>query len=353
MKPRLAIIGYGLLGRLLAWQASRLGFAVEVFERGKTEDRDQACFAAGGMLAPFSELEQSEDLIFHLGLAGLKIWPRWVAELGCELGFWQRGSLIVAHPRDRMLWLNFKQKTCRLAQAGQYQDCQAQAVEPELHPSLLEGLFFPDEQHIDPTSLLERLDQENSKLGVQVFFQQSRNHADCKEEFSQKYQWIVDCRGIGAKGDLQDLRGVRGEALLVKAPDVRLTRPIRLLHPRYSLYIVPRQNQIYYLGATQIESESLAPITVRSSLELLSAAFAVHTGFAEGQVLKSLVGLRPAFSHNKPQIIVKGRWISLNGLFRHGYLLGPMLIESVLTYMQGAQIDGISSELFVQQEIDT
>ena len=51
---------------------------------------------------------------------------------------------------------------------------------------------------------------------------------------------IVDCRGFAARDALPELRGVRGEMMLVRTREVRLDRVVRFLHPRIPLYIVPR-----------------------------------------------------------------------------------------------------------------
>ncbi len=78
-----------------------------------------------------------------------------------------------------------------------------------------------------------------------------------------------------------DLRSVRGERLLIRTHDIKLSRPIRLLHPRQSIYIVPWDGGRFLLGATEIESSDAGPVTVRSMLELLGAAYALHPAFAE------------------------------------------------------------------------
>ena len=60
------------------------------------------------------------------------------------------------------------------------------------------------------------------------------------------------------------------------------------------------------IGATMIESEHRGPMTVRSALELLSAAFALHPAFAEAEILEFGADVRPAFSDNLPHVIAKG-----------------------------------------------
>jgi glycine oxidase len=144
---------------------------------------------------------------------------------------------------------------------------------------------------------------------------------------------VVDCRGLAARAALPDLRGVRGEMVVVRSPDIALARPVRLLHPRIPLYIVPRGEGVFMIGATMIESERRGPVTVRSAIELLNAAYVVHPAFGEAEIVELGADLRPAFPDNLPQvrrqIVGKGRSvISANGLFRHGFLLSPWLAQT-------------------------
>ena len=118
---------------------------------------------------------------------------------------------------------------------------------------------------------------------------------------------------------------VRGEMVMLECPDVTITRTVRLLHPRIPIYLVPRGKGIYMLGATMVESDSWRAISLRSALELLGAAFALHPGFGEASVIETGVGLRPAFPDNLPRIRRRGETIYMNGLFRHGFLLAPAM----------------------------
>ncbi|MDX1656989.1 MAG: FAD-dependent oxidoreductase, partial [Candidatus Competibacteraceae bacterium] len=145
---------------------------------------------------------------------------------------------------------------------------------------------------------------------------------------------VVDARGLGAKGDIPILRGIRGEIVTVHAPEVRLNRLVRLMHPRYPLYICPRREGRFVIGATSIESEDLSPISVQSLLELLSAAYSLHSGFAEARVLATRTQLRPALPDHLPRLWVQPGLIRLNGLHRHGYLQGPALVEEALRVVE-------------------
>jgi len=90
------------------------------------------------------------------------------------------------------------------------------------------------------------------------------------------------------------------------------------------------------IGATVIETEDDGPVTVRSALELLGAAYALHPAFGEAQILDIGAGVRPAFPDNVPRIIVaeEGRRIHVNGAYRHGFLLAPVLAEAVAAYLR-------------------
>ena len=49
--------------------------------------------------------------------------------------------------------------------------------------------------------------------------------------------------------------------------------------------------------------------------------------------------MRPAFADNVPKIVVRGRTIHVNGLYRHGFLMAPALAELVADYMETGAID--------------
>ena len=138
---------------------------------------------------------------------------------------------------------------------------------------------------------------------------------------------------------LPDLRGVRGEMVVVRSPDVSLQRPVRMLHPRMPLYIVPRGNGLFMIGATMIESERRGPVSVRSAVELLNAAYALHPAFGEAEIVELGADLRPAFPDNLPRIAIDGERIGVNGLYRHGFLIAPALAELTLGYVERGMID--------------
>jgi len=112
---------------------------------------------------------------------------------------------------------------------------------------------------------------------------------------------------------------------------VRLSRPTRLIHPRYPIYIAPKLDGYFLVGATEIETDDTSPMSLRSALELLSAAYTVDSGFGEARIVELVAQCRPALPDNQPALRWLGaRTLQVNGLYRHGYLISPALHDIVL-----------------------
>ena len=317
-----SIIGAGIAG---AWQALLFAQArhpVTLFERSQADMMDATSHWAGGMLAPYCESEVSEPLITRLGIRSLALWR----ELFPETSF--NGSLVVAHPRDRADFDRFARMTTG------YRRLDADAVaalEPSLEGRFRDALFFPDEGHVAPRAVLPKLHARIRAAGGRIEFQSETQPRDLDGI-------VIDCRGLGARDDQPALRGVKGEMIMIETSDVTLERPVRLMHPRWPLYVIPRGNNLFMLGATSLESEDTG-VSVRSALELLSAAYAVHPAFAEARIVEFGAGLRPAFPDNLPRIAIDGDRIAVNGLYRHGFLIAPALAELTLGYVTRGVLD--------------
>lgn len=341
----IGIAGGGLLGRLLAWQLLEKGHQVTVVDANAPESPAGACRVAAAMLAPWSEVLHSEPVVFEQGLAGIAQWQQWVTQLREQTGetvfFRQAGSVLVAHRSDRAELQRLQRDwQARLGARSSAITMLDQAVLGELEPALAEqfshGLLLPDEACLDNVHLLAVLAKAIGRHGGQwcVGHIESVNSARIMTtDDALAFDRVIDVRGFGGKPQSAGLRGVRGEVLWVHAPEVSLSRPVRLVHPRYQLYIAPRPDSRYVIGATEIESEHETPVTVRSSLELLSALYAVHRGFAEAAIEHAFARCRPAYPDNLPRIEADGWCLRVNGLYRHGYLLAPSVVQQTLAVL--------------------
>lgn len=311
---KITVIGAGVAGLCVARALLDRGAQVTLVDRHAEAGPHACSWWAGGMLAPFCEGETAEEPVVRLGGEAAD-W--WVAKTGAV----QRcGSLVVSPSRDKADLARFARRT-RGHRA--VTSSEIVAMEPDLGTRYSKGLFFETEAHLTPRDALAALRSGLIADGAEMTCD------DANPDAYAKHGLTVDCRGFQAKDKLADLRGVKGEMLVLSCPDVSLSRPIRMLHPRVPLYIVPRGDGVFMLGATMIEGRAGSHVTARSLLELLSAAYALSPAFGEAEVLEIGVDSRPAFSDNLPRIRRSGNLIRANGLFRHGFLLAPALARMV------------------------
>lgn len=339
------ILGAGLMGRLLALALARQGHRVEVHDAGLPDGSNAAARAAAAMLAPLAESAVTEPGVVRMGRHGLPRWQQIIDSLSQPVFFQQTGTLIVWHRQDTADAQRLQQHLARTAErmpelpaARTLDGARLAQVEPALAGKFNQGLLLPGEGQLDNRQLLDALLQDLQKAGVSLHWQRSGAPEDWQPGQAGQPDWVFDCRGLGAKPDWRQLRGVRGEVLRLHAPEVQLLRPVRLVHPRYPLYIAPKENHVFVIGATEIESEDLSPASVRSALELLSAAYSVHSGFAEARLMEVSTQLRPTLADNLPAVRWLGdRCLQINGLYRHGFLIAPALLDVVLELLQSGQ----------------
>ena len=327
MTPRaITVRGAGILGLWQALTLARAGHSVRVLEASAEPFARAASRYGAVMLAPEREAEIAPPQLRALGAQGVVLWR------ALYPGLVTAGGLVVAAARDRAELERF----ARATQGHESLDAKGlQSLEPDLEGRFSAGLFFAQEAHMPAPAALAFMLEEVRRAGVDVHLGVDAPTGDADV--------IVDCRGLAARDELPDLRGVRGERLIVRSREINLRRPVQLLHPRHPLYVVPWGDGLYMIGATVIETEDDGPVTVRSALELLGTAYALHPAFGEAEILDLGAGVRPAFPDNMPRAIVRegGRRILVNGAWRHGFLLAPVLAKAVADYLES----GATSEL--------
>ena len=370
---KIAIVGAGLMGRLLALsllrnetlQRKKLEkIAITLFDKDDKLAHNSAAYAAAGLLTPMGESLHCEPNIVEMGFKALRLWPALLDSLQEYTLFQQTGSLMVSHEQDKGDYQRFvRHLTKHYPKQPLHKLDRAELVElePEIGRSFNQALYLPQEGQVGNRRLLvalrHQLDQESEGLStgntlnwlsecnvVAIEVQPKHStvsYVQANERKSQQFDLVIDCRGTGAShkhsskmcAPLSDLRSVRGEIFQLFAPDVNISRPVRLMHPRYQLYIAPKGKGYYVVGATEIESDDDSPMTVRSAMELLSAAYSVHPGFAEANIRQHVSQCRPAFSDNQPKISLHDSLLQVNGLFRHGFLIAPVVLEQTIAVM--------------------
>ena len=322
----ITILGAGVMGLVMATELTVRGHAVALVDPAPLPGPQACSWWAGGMLAPHCEGESAEEPVERLGLGATDWWDRHAG------GVARNGTLVLALPRERVDLARF----ARRSRGHRPLDAAGVAgLEPDLAGRFDAGLHYPGEAHLDPRAALQALHRRLAASGVAVQPCPSARAADV----------TLDARGLAARDRLADLRGVRGEMLVLRCPDVTLSRPVRLLHPRMPLYIVPRGDGVFMLGATMIESPRRGPITARSVLELLSAAYALHPAFGEAEVLETGADARPAFPDNLPRLRRQGATLFANGLYRHGFLLSPAVAAMAADHLETGHIPEFMDEV--------
>lgn len=307
------IIGSGIAGLSAAVVLLERGHDVKIRTKSPAIDNSCCSWWAGGMLAPHCEMESAPAALEPLAKASMKFW----AERSIALQ--SNGSLIVAMPRDQADLRQFSKRTQNWQSVNH---AELAHLEPDLANRFSAGLFYPNEAHLNPRKALQALADEVITKGGEIHFSQT-----WQENEPPKDRWRIDARGLSAQDDLSDLRGVKGEMLIIRTKEVKLKRPVRLLHPRIPLYIVPRDDHQFMVGATMIESSGNKSPSVRSIYELLSAAQSLHPAFGEAEIMEIGVDIRPAFPDNMPKLVRKDHTLYINGLYRHGFLAAPALAQ--------------------------
>ena len=306
------IIGAGVVGLTAAVELASRGVKVTVHERAAGVGPHHCSWYAGGMLAPWCERENAEPLIATLGEESLAWWSKHVSVA-------HTGTLVVAQGRDLIDLQRFATRTSRFQKIGTERLAE---LEPDLAGRFHQALYFETEAMLDPRNALQALLDKLRSLAAKVSFNDETSAAQLR---AQGADWVIDCTGLAARSTLTTLRGVKGDMLLLRTRDIRLQRPVRMLHPRVPVYIVPRADNIFMVGATMIESDDAAHISTRSMMELLNAAYALHPAFGEAEIVEIGTQVRPAFADNLPRIVKDERLLYINGCYRHGYLTAPAL----------------------------
>lgn len=321
---KITVVGAGITGLWQALTLARRGHGVRLVERSAEPFADAASAYAGAMLGPFCETEVYAPVVRDLGLESIKLWQATYPDTVV------RGTLVVAGARDQGEVEHF----ARLTESHKRLDGQAIAeLEPDLAGRFGAGLFFAQEAHVAPRAAMAFMLEAVKRAGVEVVLGSDWQRPQAGDGI------VVDCRGLGARGELGDLRGVRGERVIVRSSEVAFRRPVRMLHPRQSIYVVPWSDGLHMIGATVIESDDAGPVAVRSALDLLGMAYALHPALGEAEIVGLGAGVRPAFPDNVPRIVARGTTLHVNGLYRHGFLLAPALAERVAAYLESGAVD--------------
>lgn len=341
-QQNIAIIGAGIAGLMSAYTLGKSGHTITLIDKSPLPAENSASYIAGGMLAPFSEIDHMTPDFIGASLRSIDLWRDCIKAENADIAFIDNGTLLLAHNEDIHMLARFETHLPKPAEGTWQRLNRTQLLEkePTLPAKFNTALFLPKEAALHPQPLMKLMGARLSQMPNVTIKQAQVTPTDIEND----YDAIIDCRGEGAYNDIKQLRGVKGEIAIVHNPDLTLKHTTRVMHPRYPMYIVPRPDNIYMIGATQLETNSNDNLSIRSAMELLSSLYSLHPSFGDARIEGFYTGVRPSYPDNLPRVIKTGKIISFNGMYRHGFLLAPIMAENVKQAIDGQAIDPIFSQ---------
>jgi glycine oxidase len=321
-----AVVGAGVMGVVAALTMQVNGFQVTLFDREAFPPSNTSMVAAG-MLAPFSESDILPYAYIGAGLEGIDLWQTLLGDLHSDCLF-RSGSLVLEEPGSHspaFETLRLEDEAIPLSRLELFRE------EPALAPGFEGGILLPQEAYLLPDIALRHLFARFMSAGGQ--FEISEIDPLNLLGFSR----VLDCRGF-IDGLAPDMTAVQGELIIVETPKPIIRRPIRMLRQDTPFYLVPRPNGHIAIGATAIRIEGMSDyrIRTRSILSLLDFACETIPGLADTRLVGTYSGVRAAYPNLLPRLQTSGdgHVIGLNGLYRHGFLLAPVMAQSALRRLQ-------------------
>ncbi|WP_422933752.1 glycine oxidase ThiO [Sinomonas sp. P47F7] len=372
-----AVIGAGVVGLGIAWEAARSGRTVAVVDPAPGTG---ASFAAAGMLAAVSEYHYQEEDLLGLMLASARQWPEFAEPLGAGAGYLRTPTLCVAaDAADRHALADL-----RAVQEAHGLDVrplgvrEARTLEPLLAPAIAGAFEITADHQVDPRRLVAAL---LAALGPDAVIRE-RAEALVWAGGAGEDPRVVGVRlasgrellagetivanGMGARGLAGlpvplPLRPVYGDILRLRVPErlrPLVTATVRGLVRGRPVYLVPREDGTVVIGATQREDGSDA-VSAGGVYELLRDAQALVPAVAELELYETTARARPGTPDNAPLLgRVAARFaaggaddgggspgargprdipglIVATGFFRHGVLLTPAAARVCVELLDG------------------
>jgi glycine oxidase len=337
----LLIIGGGVIGLSIAWQAARRGVQVHLVERGDVGR--EAAHAAGGMLAPLAEADR-DDPFLQLCRMSRALYQQFASELfettGIDVEYRTEGTLFISLKKEDDEELESRydwQRKAGIAIERLSAD-QIQMIEPALNPALRWGLRFPDDHQVNNRRLVKALHAAALVAGVEITTQTTVLDLLTVESGGRsKISGIVTDRGrfegsrvilaagcwSGQLHATTPVFPVRGQMIAVEMPVPGLSQVV------YSCrgYLVPRRDGSVIAGSTTEMVGYDRRITTGGLASIIANSAEIMPSFSSQPILETWAGLRPRVTDQLPVLgadpAVDGLFLA-TGHYRNGILLAPL-----------------------------
>ncbi len=344
-----AIIGGGVIGCSIAWRLAAAGQRVVVLEKGAL--CAEATHAAGGMLAPLAEADETGDF-FNLCVASRAMYGGFARELretsGIDIAYRTEGTLYLSLREEddeeidrRWQWQHAAGLNVKRLDAG----C-VRKLEPGLNPSLRWALKFPDDHQVDNRLLAAALIRAATVNGAEL-----RADAGVEKILTEPVAGKERVRGVlTSRGEVRArvviIAAGCWSSQFIESSDGPAVEPVRgqmvsfgsagvsLDHVIYSRrgYLIPRNSGLIIAGSTTERAGFDKSVTVGGMTDILEHATEIMPVAKSQPIVETWAGLRP---HSRDGLPLLGPDPTVEGLihstghYRNGILLTPITAQAV------------------------
>ena len=365
MKPKIVIVGCGVVGALIAYELS--AFAADISVLDRQPPAEGATSAALGVLMGVIS-SKVKGRTWQLREASIRRYRSLIAELAAQghaVPFNDQGIVSLCFDEDQLpRWQTLREK--RQTQGWPLEiwslaDLKNRCPQINIHSaraseaSVKAAIYSPADGQVDPMALTKALVAAATARGVTFCWgaevrQLTLSGSHCTHvQTSQgifEADWVVLSAGLGSAAltsfanEPLTLMPVLGQAIEIQLPQVLGNADFQPVINGDDVHLVPLGKGRYWLGAT-VEFPSEDEPLVAAEERLL----AVRQGgerfvraIAQAKVLKTWSGLRPR-PVGQPAPVIKPLGDSDNillatGHYRNGVLLAPATAQTVCNLLQ-------------------
>lgn len=356
---RIGIVGGGVAGLFSAWyllnqseRGSESEISLTLMEKG--EIGRGTSWDAAGMLAPVNELEFQEIDLFRAGLKSRELYETDVVQQLGEIGFRKSGTVEIGLTPDDAGYLkrlyDFQQE-----QGPEVEWLSGAAIrerEPFIGQHIGAGIWSSGDGQVDNRLLVDALAEDLRNRGAkliencEVLGWEDIGNEEVKVNANGEtlnFDQLLVTPGTPDRA-LQGLLPytiypVKGEMISLAPPRETemgfLQATVRIRSKTWgNAYLVPKSNRIV-CGSTSEEKGHDRRNTAGGILEILRKCYAAVPGIYELDMQETWAGLRPSLLSRQPLLDREAgtQIYHLNGLYRHGILLGPLMGKAAAELM--------------------
>jgi glycine oxidase len=348
-----AIVGGGVIGCAIAYNLSKSGVDVAVFDKG--DIGAEASSAAAGLLAPLGPLSGPGPFA-DLLLSSFALFPTLVPELeeasGIHLEYEQTGALRIVRNTKHISNLCKRMNAWQPLGQQMYwlSGDEARLLEPMLSPYVCAAIYAPEESQIKASHVVKSfslaainqgaaLYRHSMITGIQrhkaritgVYTSQGERIA-CNHLIIANGAWAADCSEW-----LQvpiPIIPQKGQALSLRQPSI----PLRHIIFGEAAYLTSKSKQMIIVGATKEEVGFDKNPTLAGLSWLLNAAFRLSPVLESCSLNHMWAGLRPRTPDNQPILGSAPGWENVTLAVGHGSvgimlsaITGQTIAELIIT----------------------